>query len=468
MRSQRSIMLRRYASSFVFAVAGTVVLTLGFARNQWKVVDENSFSDFQRDTEAAEVGRVVRSRQAGLLSDGALAGWGDAQILKDWVTPVEVEFQYRAFVEERPFRSFLVYESRPGLEGVLWSLLDRALSPLAAAARLDLMHAIAAFLSAAACTAIATWMFREFGWPAGVLALLSAILSPWLTAFGRNLWWNLWAFYLPLIAATAALAGSSTRRNGRGSVLFLAVFLAALVKCFFNGYEYSTTSLAMALVPCAYFALRDSWGVRLYAAATAVSASAYIAAVLVSLVVLCVQIAAVRGSAEVGIEHILASLGRRSYDSPESHAAKFGDSLRADPWTVMKPYWVAKPVLSLPRALTAPPSGTEPAPGVSCLALTAVFGVTSLLAALLRWRRGTTESGRRRTVALTVTVWFSLLAPLSWHLIFKSHSGDHYHINYVLWHMPYLFFGAALCGRFAGDCARAALAQAHRSPAQSG
>lgn len=464
MRSRLSTMPRRYASSFAFALAGTVVLTLGFARNHWKVAEENWFVGFQRDTEAAEIGRIARSRHEGLFSDGALTGWGDAQILEDWVTPEDVDLQYRAFVDQRRFRSFLVYQSRPGLEALAYGLLDRALSPLPTATRLDVLHWTAAFLSALACSAIATWTLSQFGWLAAVLTLLSAVLSPWLTAFGRNLWWNLWAFYLPLFACTAGLAVSSPRRHVRKATLFAAVFLAALIKCFFNGYEYSTTTLMMAIVPCAYYALRDSWGARLYVTSTAVAAAACMLAVLLSLVVLCAQIAMVRGSAEVGIEHIVSSLGKRSYGSPEAHAAKFGQSLQAGAWTVLRPYWIAKPVLALPPALQArTPATGEPASTVTSLNLTEAFACASLFAVLLHRRLGPTGSARRRTMALVLTLAFSLLAPLSWHLIFKSHSGDHYHINYVLWHMPYVFLGAALCGRVLSDCG-ALLGGAWRPP----
>jgi hypothetical protein len=43
-------------------------------------------------------------------------------------------------------------------------------------------------------------------------------------------------------------------------------------------------------------------------------------------------------------------------------------------------------------------------------------------------------------------MWFSLLAPLSWFVIFKAHSYIHTHMNFIVWQMPFTFFGFAACG----------------------
>jgi hypothetical protein len=53
---------------------------------------------------------------------------------------------------------------------------------------------------------------------------------------------------------------------------------------------------------------------------------------------------------------------------------------------------------------------------------------------------------RSQCIALLVTAWFSILAPLSWYFIFKAHSYVHTHMNFIVWQMPFTFFGFALCG----------------------
>ena len=48
--------------------------------------------------------------------------------------------------------------------------------------------------------------------------------------------------------------------------------------------------------------------------------------------------------------------------------------------------------------------------------------------------------------ALIITTWFSILAPLSWFVLAKSHSYIHTDINIILWHLPFMIFGFALLG----------------------
>ena len=53
-----------------------VALFLGFYRNQWSVVREKRFKEFQLDSESLVIARMVESRQHGILSHNALLGLG--------------------------------------------------------------------------------------------------------------------------------------------------------------------------------------------------------------------------------------------------------------------------------------------------------------------------------------------------------------------------------------------------------
>jgi len=50
------------------------------------------------------------------------------------------------------------------------------------------------------------------------------------------------------------------------------------------------------------------------------------------------------------------------------------------------------------------------------------------------------RSGLKKRDALSVAVLFAILAPLSWFVMAKGHSFIHYHMNYVLWYLPYMSF----------------------------
>ena len=69
--------VRRLAAA-LFLTATVVVLFLGFYRNEWSVVREKRFREFQLDSESLVIARMVESRQHGILSQNGLLGWGDA------------------------------------------------------------------------------------------------------------------------------------------------------------------------------------------------------------------------------------------------------------------------------------------------------------------------------------------------------------------------------------------------------
>ena len=79
------------------------------------------------------------------------------------------------------------------------------------------------------------------------------------------------------------------------------------------------------------------------------------------------------------------------------------------------------------------------------LYLTMLFLVMSILVFYRRDEK-ISANQRQRNIALVFATWFSILAPLSWYVIFKGHSFIHTHMNYILWQMPYTFFGFAICG----------------------
>ena len=87
----------------------------------------------------------------------------------------------------------------------------------------------------------------------------SAVLSQWLTVFGKNLWWSLWAFYLPMIVVFYLLKRHRVPSNRQFIKFGILIFISVLIKCFINGFEYITTTLIMMMTPCIYYAILDKW-----------------------------------------------------------------------------------------------------------------------------------------------------------------------------------------------------------------
>ena len=235
------------------------LLCFGFLFNAWHVAEQEWFDTHQRDTESLIIGRMVKSRQGGIFSSGGLTGAGiTTNIQQDWISENQIDNQYAAYLNRGTFDKFSPYMSQPGGQGIIFSLLDR-LIPLSPQIKLWSFYVLTALLSAIALTLIVNWFYEEFGGWVAVCVVGSAVLSQWLTVFGKNLWWSLWAFYLPMLVVLYFLKRHRDAADRQFIKFGILIFITVSIKCFINGFEYITTTLVMMVTPCIYYAILDKW-----------------------------------------------------------------------------------------------------------------------------------------------------------------------------------------------------------------
>ncbi len=431
------------AKVFILCAVSISVLFAGFAFNTWRVAEEKSFGRFQRDTESLVLGRLAKSRQDGIFSAGGLTGADiDHSVHDTWITPKEIDRQYLSYFDDIPLKRYSPYLSQIGGQGMLYSVLDKLIRIPSTRVKYEIFQIIASGLSALTLTLVATWFYFEFGLASALFVLASTALSQWLTLFGRNLWWSLWAFYLPMLALMFFLMLNRTVSKRHFTNLGIIAGAAVFAKCFFNGYEFITTALVMLTVPFIYYSLLHRTDLRqFFKGAVSIVAGASIG-VLVSLGILLLQIGLAQGNALGGLEHLTSTLEKRTYGNVSDFNSEFSDSLTASTFGVTWNY-VKGPYLELGHASDS--AGAGPVIVIRYWHLIGSFAVMSVLA-LFAWTRTKSTEQCQRDIALVGAAWFSILAPLSWFVIFKSHSYIHTHINFVIWQLPFTLFGFAIWG----------------------
>ena len=421
------------------------LLFFGFFSNTWRVADQNWFDTHQKDTEAHVMGRMVKSRQDGIFSAGGLNGWGTAKSTDaEWIPSTALGPQYTAYLYKLSFEQFSTYNSQPGGQGMVFSLLDR-LIPLSPQTKLRLFYVLTALLSAIALAAIIGWFYEAFGGWVAIFVIGSAVLSQWLTVFGKNLWWSLWAFYLPMIAVMYFLKRYRETLDQQLIRFGIVIFIAVSIKCFINGYEYITTTLVMMLVPLVYYVILDKWSSRQCVKWTLAAGLGSGVAIFFSLIMLCFQIGAAKDGFMDGVEHVVWSFGKRTYANAEDYPPVYAASLEAGTIGVVITYMNGI-FFDFNNYL----SNTNSFVSNSVLKIRYVYLIVlfMLMSALLFLRRNEKKiaAQRQHYIALIWTTWFSILAPLSWFVIFKAHSYIHTHMSFLLWQMPFTFFGFAVFG----------------------
>jgi hypothetical protein len=442
-----------------FCIFSVLLLSYGFSSNCWHVAKQQWFVTHQRDSESFVVGRMVKSRQDGILSSAGLTGFGIGDNVDpansssaiqvqddqdDWPSNIQVQYQYLAYSNGLTFDRYTAYMSQNGGQGMLFSLLDR-LIPLSPQTKLAFFYTFASVLSAVALSLIVLWFYTEFGLCVAMFVVSSTVFSQWLTVFGRNLWWSIWAFYLPMIVIMYFLKHNRVRATRHSITFGVLVFISVFLKCLVNGYEYITTTLIMMMVPLVYYSILDKLSTRQFIKGTFVAALGSFLAIFLSLTILCFQIASIKGSVLAGIDHIVFSLMARTHGHAHDFPTSYAASLNSSTVSVIIIY-LKGTFFNLNNYLSmSNPFVSWFVFRIRYIYLIVLFLAMSLLI-LLNRNEHISAKQRQNHIALILAAWFSIFAPLSWYIIFKAHSFEHPNINYILWQMPFTLFGFAVCG----------------------
>jgi hypothetical protein len=443
-----------------------LALFLGFFTNYWRVADQPWFDHYEHDMESFIVGRMVKSHQDGIFSSGGLTGIGiDAYSeasfnntistisksnLESFTNQYNLQCytnQYVVYTNNFTFVTFTTYNSQIGGQGMLFSVLNK-LIPFLPQEKLRLFNALTSLFSALTLTAIVLWFYLEFGLTVALSVLASALLSQWLVVFGRNLWWSMWSFYLPVAIIMHYLRFK--RELIKPFPFGAVVFITVLIKCLFTGYEYVTTTLVMMIVPLVYYGILQGLGFRRFLTGLFTAAFSSLLAIMLTFLILCFQIGSVQGHFVDGVNHIVYSFAKRTSGNIQGLHSKneYAPSLEAraasSPQVVYRylrgTFFNGNNYLYCSNQLIS-----DYLLKVHYLYLIILFIIMSGLLHYLR-NRCVTEKEQRKHHALIFTTWFSVLAPLSWFIVFKEHSYEHMHMDYIVWQMPFVFFGFAVCG----------------------
>lgn len=425
-------------ASVLFFLVVTLVFTFNFKENIFSSAADSFFDYFQTDGESLVVGRLALSEQNGLTDHAGFLGWTHPMPETD----NKYIFQYQAYQNGLEFNRYEGYYSQPGMQAFLFGLACKV-TGLKGEKALACFRWIVSFCTALAFTAFLAWIMSCWGWPATVFTFICLLFSQWITVYGRNLFWVLSAFYLPFLVGLGWLHSGEQKSKHPLLFTFLLMFVSMFIKVLLTGFEYITTVMIMAVVPWAFYAIDRRWDTRKIIKSLLMAGGGVLSAVIAGIAWLTVQLSALSDSLKEGISYIAWSFGKRTHGlAGEDYDPVFQRSIESSQWEVLSAYlndhalhmahWFENP---LPKTLSIVPFSF-------CILCFAMISYIALSSETIRQNK----PFYRRQTALTVTLWLSLLAPLSWFVIFKGHSYIHTHMNPIVWYMPFMLFGFVLAG----------------------
>jgi hypothetical protein len=426
-----ALMNGRFKPTFLlFLLGGTIFLTFSFYDNNWNVVEPSYYRHWERTYERVVIARIAASEQMGICTGGGLLGLANAQ---GW--DFDADRQYVIYESGEKIENYLAYKSHPGFQGIVFSVLD-LVTPFTPSQNIVGIRLISVLFTAFMLALFCAWLAIEFGWLGATFVMLFSAFSEWMILPAANSYWSLWALYLPFITGILALDRFSKSRIYSGRKIYLSIFIAALVKVLFTGFEMITTAWIMATVPFVYYAITGRWTWKVVARRLVLLGIVLLAATLVGLVILSVQIAANDGDIFTAYEHILDRLNRRALGDPDKYSGQHAESLRVSVFTVLKIY------LQMNAFNTKSPPHPWQVPYWILIAIFAFFTIVFIMTHKYRHKSAMPVRG----LALVIATWFSITAPLSWFIIFKPTSYIHSFLFPMAWQMPFVLMGFALSG----------------------
>lgn len=442
---QKTIVVSNLKIAALFFIA-VLLFTPGFYRNQWNAAGKKWFYDWKKYNEVMLIARLVWSRQEGIFSDSALFGVGDGQ----WPLTQELDdHQYETYLSNGTFDTYWIYNSMIGLQGIVFSWIDEV-TDFDPAINLKLFRGMTSLLSAIIFALIVCWFFAEFGFLPAAFALVFIMVSEWLALYGGSIFFQVWAFYVPMLAIAMYFYRVKGESNIHHGALASVAVLSVIAKCLFSGFEFITPALAMTAVPVVYYAILRKWKPMTFLVVGINLVLSALIGTLISLSILAFQISSATGGFKEAWSYLIFTFGKRAGGDPTQYSGNIAESLQANVWSVIWRY------VSEGRAIYA---GNMIHTGVEWLQnyleigfyqLFILFAFFSLLFLLISfWRKAL--GFHIETTALLCTMWFSVLPPISWFIIFKAHSYIHTQLDYIVWQMPFTIFGFAFCGKVIQD-----------------
>ena len=423
--------------AIVIFIITTIVISSSFYQNSWKMVDGNFYQDWRDVFDELVIGRLAKSQVDGMLSAGGLLLIGDTD---NYDLPSRTaRHQTDMYFQAGKFDIYWTYKSTSGLEGLVFSFFDW-ITDFEPQTNILLFYLGTSLVSGATLSLILCWVWSEFGFTAYILGAISVAFSPWLQLMGGSLYWQLWSLYLPFGLVLFTLTYFKGQGNYRHSTMRLVVLLGVLIKVLFTGFEFITTSLVSLTVPFVYFMIRDNWHGKLFMKRLGDAVIFSGLAVLLGLFILLIQISSETGGYVGAYSYIADALNRRAVGNPAEYSGLIAESLDSSRLQVLITYLLG-PAYGVGDGFTG--GGNENS--ISHLLLIVVFFIVGVI---LLWVVSVSDqfTKDRKAVALLVTSWYSILAPLSWLVVFKAHAYIHVDLDYFVWQLPFLMLGFALVG----------------------
>lgn len=297
--------------------------------------------------------------------------------------------------------SYTEYKSQVGLQGIVIRYLFKYFDFMSVG-KLYILYTV---LLSGVLVLISHQLTIKYNIYFGASFLAVSLIYPTISRFARNLYWAEFLWFIPVLLGLMCL-----NYPGRRSVIYPLIYISIFVKCL-CGYEFLSSIMIseVMFIICDFVICKQKRKqlFKTFAAVSAISLSAFAAALMIHAYMYGGSEGILSGLSEIFKEIVQ----KRTYGSADNFEQILSDSLNSGVFTVLAKYFTFE---VLGKVISV---------------------VTVITAALVLYKAITRQDEYIMQAVLFV---LSLLSPLSWLILAKSHSYVHVSLNIVLFGLGYM------------------------------
>ena len=393
-------------------IIGFIFLFINFSTNFFnggdsEIIGGLTFSKFQHDSEHLVIGEMFNDKYDLINNKYGLSRVSDSS--GNWINDRIVKDNIYLNNSEVKKMTIEPYVSQVGLQGHVISFLYNKLY-----LNVKVIKAILVSLLAIILLNICKYISIKYNNKISLIYYFVFLLSPWVCAFARNLYWVEFTWFLPVLLGLILSTDYSKKK-----VIIPSIFISIFIKCL-CGYEYITVIMLAMIM----FMLYDLIFEKNKEKKKEIFKTIFVVGITALLGFICAFLihSYLRGNGNLieGIKNIyVEDVERRALTS--SNGSSFTGavlvSIQASPLTTLKRYFFFS---------------TNLITGIngSLFRLLFAFSILILIFNLI--------INKKDSVKQLVLYILSFITCISWFILSSPHSFIHIHMNYVLWYFGFM------------------------------
>ena len=399
---------KRGILSIVLCTILTLVLVANYFAyilgNKQEKIGAYQFDKFQEDSEYLVYAKIAVNKRN---IDNKGYGLSNVERIEGQVRPSQWSLFNNPEVEIKP------YLSQVGLQGYIFSFLYNNLS-----FSTEILYIINCTLMAIVVMAICILLGKKYNKLMSIVFYIVFLLSPWICAFARNLYWVEFTWFLPMLIGLYCAINLNNRR--KRVLCYILTYVFILIKCL-CGYEYISTIMLGSV----QFLLADL-AINLMANKPKQVKQTFLTIFFIGILsmagfmtAICIH-AVLKGDGDIaiGIKNIYEQdvLRRTFGGSMNDFGYGYLDSFNASIYETLRIYFHFD---------------TEIITGLSGN-LFPLLCIIPIFLFISEYKK------EKNNIELIVIYSVCFITSVSWFVLAKAHSYIHTHMNYVLWYFGYI------------------------------